>query len=105
MTYVLWQAGPGEQRRDVSVRGAADLGLPQELTILAAVSDQQDLRTQARSYIQLAVPGVGPSLAWVGVPGGGQRDGCFVHPATGKTWPWGELRPAVQHAIDFAKPV
>ncbi len=103
MTYVLWQAGPGESRRDVSVRGAAELGIPQELSILAAVSEQEDLRREARSYIQLAIPGVGPALAWVGVPGGGQRNGCFVHPATGKTWNWGELRFAVQYSIDFAE--
>jgi hypothetical protein len=101
MTYVLWQAGPGEPRRDATVRGASELGIPEALDIVASVSDQEDLRARARCYIQLAVPGVGPALAWVGLPGGGLREGVYVHPASGKTWPWGELRLAVQHAVRF----
>ena len=97
MTYYLWQSARGD-RRSATVRGAGELGIPESLDILASVSDQVDLRGQA-SYILLDVPGVGPALAWVGVPGGGQRDGHYVHPASGKTWPWGELRLAVQQAV------
>jgi len=80
MTYVLWQAGDGTPRRDVSVRGASELGVPETLDILASVSDAEDLRAASRCYIQLSVPGAGPVLAWVGVPGGGQRAGHFIHP-------------------------
>lgn len=100
MTNVLWQSSPGD-RRSATVRGAEEFGLPRDLTIVASVSDAEDLRGQA-SYIQLSVPGIGPVIAWVGVPGGGQRDGHFIHPITGQTWPWGQLRKAVEHAIAFA---
>ena len=103
MTFVLWQKNPGEERRTATVRGGVEAGLPGELEIVAAVSEQEDLRSQARCYIQLEVPGVGPVLAWVGVPGGGQRAGRFVHPETGETWPWGELRLAVDHAVRVAR--
>lgn len=102
MNYVLWQAGAGT-RREATVRGASELGIPENLDILASVSDHEDLRAQARCYVQLAVPGIGPVLAWVGLPGGGQRDGCFVHPASGKTWPWGKLSLAVEHAVEYAE--
>lgn len=97
---MLWQTGPGQKRRTATVRPGDDPGpLPADLDIVASVSEGDDLRGQA-SYIQLDVPGAGPVLAWVGVPGGGPRDGCYVHPATGRTWPWGELRHAVRHALD-----
>ncbi|WP_072912313.1 hypothetical protein [Geodermatophilus obscurus] len=102
MQQVLWQAQPGFSRRTATVRGAGDLGVPATVDIMAAVSDQDDLRGQA-SYIQLSVPGVGPALAWVGVPGGGQRDGRFVHPLSGETWPWGQLHCAVRFTIDYAR--
>jgi hypothetical protein len=102
MTFVLWQAGAGEPQREATVRGASELGIPEKLDILASVSEQEDLRVQARCYIQLAVPGLGPVLAWVGSPAAGLRDGVYVHPASGRTWPWGELRLAVQHAVKFA---
>lgn len=97
MGLVLWQSDSTEHR-EVTVRGASELGVPDELEILASVSESGDLRAPGRCYIQLSVPGVGPALAWVGVPGGGQRDGHFVHPQSGRTWPWGELRFAVQFA-------
>jgi hypothetical protein len=104
MAYVLWQSSPGDTKDTaVHVRGAEELGLPTRLGIVASVSDQEDLRSNSRCYIQLSVPGVGPVLAWVGVPGGGQRDGHFIHPATGATWPWGQLVHAVQHAVEQAK--
>ena len=99
---MLWQVVSGE-RREVTVRGASQLGVPEVLEILASVSEHEDLRVQGRCYIQLSVPGLGPVLAWVGLPGGGQRDGCFVHPRSGKTWKWGELRQAVKFAADFEK--
>jgi hypothetical protein len=60
MTYVLWQESPGD-RRTATVRGAGPLGLPESVSIVAAVSDPEDLRGQA-FYIQLAVPGVLLSL-------------------------------------------
>jgi hypothetical protein len=101
MNQILWQAEAGIPRRTATVRGASELGVPASLDITAAVSDQVDLRGQA-SYIQLHVPGAGPVLAWVGVPGGGQRDGRFIHPRSGQTWPWGELHHAVKYAVDYA---
>ena len=101
MAQILWQAEPGSPRRTATVRGANELGVPPSWDV-TAVSDHVDLRGQA-SYIQLSVPGVGPALAWVGVPGGGQRDGRFIHPLTGRTWPWGQLHHAVKHAVDFAE--
>jgi hypothetical protein len=101
MTFVLWQTGPGEPRRTASVRGERSAGVPARLHILASVSDAADLRGPA-AYIQLSVPRVGPVLAWVGVPGGGQRDGHFVHPETGTAWPWGQLKDAVEFALGHA---
>lgn len=94
---MLWQAGPNEPKRTATVRGGGTDGIPADLDILAAVSEKQDLRGQA-SYIQLSVPGVGAVLAWVGLPGGGQRDGHFVHPESGRCWPWGQLKDAVAFA-------
>lgn len=103
MTYVLWQAAPGDTREGhVHVRGADEQGVPPRLDILASVSEEESLVLGSRSYIQLSIPGVGPALAWVGVPGGGHRDGHFVHPATGRTWPWGQLVHAVKHAVEHA---
>jgi hypothetical protein len=103
MNYVFWQASPGDTKAgSVHVNGAEELGLPTRLSILASVSDHEDLRA-SRCYEQLDVPGVGPVLAWVGVPGGGQRDGHWVHPQTGATWPWGQLVAAVRHAIEHAR--
>src|SRR5690606_14508656 len=98
VSYVLWQTN-GADHRDVTVRGAAELGVPDKLQIIAAVSESEDLRTHGRCYIQLDIPGAGPVLAWVGVPGGSQRDGHFIHPRSGRTWPWGELRLAVQFSL------
>ncbi len=99
---ILWQAQPGEQPRPARVRYPDNLEQgPSRLTITAAVSDREDLRGQA-AYIQLNVPDVGPVLAWVGIPGGRQRDGRFVHPMSGRTWAWGELHEAVRFAISEA---
>jgi hypothetical protein len=100
MEFVLWQAEAGQSPRTATVRGAFELGVPNELVIRASVSTTEDLRGSA-AYIQLEIPSVGPALAWVGVPGGGQRDGHFVHPASGRSWPWGELRHAVVFAIEY----
>ena len=101
---VFWQPSPGDTKDGaVHVCGAEEFGLPTRLSILAAVSDHDDLRANSRCYIQLSVPGVGPVLAWVGVPGGGQRDGHFIHSETGATWPWGRLVDAVRHAIEHAR--
>ncbi len=97
----LWQAEPGTPHRPATVDGANEPGVPAHLDITAAVSDKTDLRSQA-SYMQLVIPDVGPVLAWVGIPGGGQRDGCYVHPQSGRTWSWGELNHAVKYAVDFA---
>ena len=52
--------------------------------------------------MQLSIPEVGPDLAWVGFPGGGQRDGWFIHPKSGRTWPWGQMTAAVQYAVQYA---
>jgi hypothetical protein len=98
----FWQAQSGSPRRPATVEGARELGIPASLDITAAVSDKTDLRSQA-SYMQLVVPGVGPVLAWVGVPGGGQRDGCYIHPQSGRTWPWGQMHHAVKYAVDFVQ--
>src|SRR5215203_5615717 len=101
MTQKLWQAESGTPRRRATVGSASELGVPAALVITAAVSDKSDLRSQA-SYMQLVVTGAGPVLAWVGVPGGGQRDGCYIHPQSGRTWPWGQRHQAVKYAVDFA---
>jgi hypothetical protein len=101
MDQKLWRAEAGTPPRTAAVPGAGELGVPASLHITAAVSDQAGLRGQA-SYMQLVVPGVGPVLAWVGVPGGGQREGCYIHPQSRQTWPWGQRHQAVKYAVDFA---
>src|SRR3712207_6238930 len=102
MPQILWQAHPGTARRPATVGSANEFGVPASLDITAAVSDKTDLRSQA-SYMQLVVPGAGPVLAWVGVPGGGQRDGCYIHPQSGRTWPWGQMHHAVKYAVDLVQ--
>jgi hypothetical protein len=102
MDQELWQHEAGTPRRTATVPGASELGVSASLGITVAVSDKTDLRSQA-SYMQLVVPGVGPVLAWVGVPGGGQREGCYIHPQSGRTWPWGQKHHAVKYAVDFVQ--
>jgi len=101
MTQVLWQRMPGENARPATVHSSPGLDLPQKIEITASVSDEKPLR-RGVSYMQLSVPGVGPVLAWVGVPGGGQRDGHFIHPISGRVWPWHQMRDAVEYAIEYA---
>lgn len=107
----MWQREPGKPARTATVQHASRLGLPTKVEIAASVSDQRACSCPQRepclrhgcSYMQISVPGLGPVLAWVGLPGGGQRDGWFIHPASGRTWPWGEMTPAVQYAVQYAQ--
>lgn len=97
MTYYLWQADSATPPPTLTVHADPDEQVPNELRILVSLNAQQDM-TGASHYMQFAVPGAGPVLAWVGVPGGAERMGHFVHPASGRTWPWKQLREAVRYA-------
>jgi len=85
VSQVLWQMEPGDRPRTATVHSSPELDLPKKIEITASVSDYEP--APRRLYMQLSVPGPGPVLAWVGVPGGGQRDGHFIHPITGRLWP------------------